>query len=203
VSSSRIRRRRLARIEVAPLPRLAGARAQGRLRAGGAMFPCALGPAGVTSRKREGDGATPRGEHPLRRLWRRADRGPRPPTGLAVRIVRRDDGWCDAPGARLYNRPVRLPFSASHEAMWRVDGLYDLVVELGWNDRPATPGRGSAIFLHAARPDFSATAGCVALAPAALRRLVAKLGPETRLSIAMGPRKIRPAVRARTASRGG
>ncbi|WP_428978579.1 L,D-transpeptidase family protein [Chenggangzhangella methanolivorans] len=115
-------------------------------------FPCALGPAGTVTTKREGDGGTPRGRLALRRLFRRADRGPRPPSGLDTRTIRTTDGWCDAPGHRRYNRLITLPFSASHETLWRDDGLYDLVVELGWNDRPATPGRGSAIFLHAAAP---------------------------------------------------
>lgn len=73
--------------------------------------------------------------------------------------------------------------------MWRDDGLYDLVVELGWNDAPATPGRGSAIFLHAARPGFTPTAGCVALEARILRRVVARLGPKTKLEIAPRPRK--------------
>ncbi|MBB3972987.1 L,D-peptidoglycan transpeptidase YkuD (ErfK/YbiS/YcfS/YnhG family) [Hansschlegelia beijingensis] len=143
------------------------------------------------TRKREGDGATPRADLPLRRVWRRADRGPRPATALAVRTTRPDDGWCDAPESPCYNRPVRSPFRASHERMWREDGLYDLVVELGWNDRPPRPGRGSAIFMHAARPGFAPTAGCVALAPAALRRLIARLGPQTLLRIGPRPRKLR------------
>lgn len=170
---------------------IVGEPARGRLTAGGAAFPCALGPAGIVSAKREGDGGTPRGALAVRRLWRRADRGPRPATGLAVRITRREDGWCDAPGHRRYNRPVSLPFSASHEAMWRDDGLYDLVAELGWNDRPPRPGRGSAIFLHAARPGFPPTAGCVALAPAVLRRLISRVGSATTVRIALPPRKLR------------
>ena len=159
--------------------------------AGGAVFPCALGPAGVTSNKREGDGATPRARLPVRRLWRRADRGPRPATGLPVRVTRPGDGWCDASGHRLYNRLVSLPFPASHETMQRDDELYDLVAELGWNDRAPRPGRGSAIFLHIAGPGFAPTAGCVALALPALARLLAKIGPNTTVDVAPPPRKIR------------
>lgn len=155
------------------------------------VFRCALGPAGVTSTKREGDGATPRGSFLLRRLWVRVDRVRRPDCGLPTHVTRRCDGWCDAPGHRLYNRLVRLPFPASHETLWRDDALYDLVAEIGWNDRSPRPGRGSAIFLHAARPGFPPTAGCVALAPPALRRLLARIGPKTRLAIAASPMKRR------------
>ncbi|MFD1702736.1 L,D-transpeptidase [Methylopila henanensis] len=173
-------RRSLKIIAVRPLP---GARARGRLAAGPFVLPCALGPAGVVVDKREGDGATPRGDLAVRRVFWRPDRGRRPTTAAPTRAIRPDDGWCDAAGHRLYNRLVRTPFAASHERMWRDDGLYDLVVELGWNDRPARQGRGSAIFLHAARPGFTPTAGCVAVAPAKLRRLIALMGPDTVLRV--------------------
>ncbi|HEY0293101.1 MAG TPA: L,D-transpeptidase family protein [Hansschlegelia sp.] len=166
-------------------------RARGRLTAGGASFVCALGRSGITAHKREGDGATPRAALRIRRVWRRPDRAARTAAGLGVRLTRPDDGWCDAADHPRYNRPVRLPFAASHERMWRDDGLYDLVGELGWNDRPARPGRGSAIFLHAARPGFTPTEGCVALAPLPLRRLIARLGPQTTLAIGLPPRKIK------------
>jgi L,D-peptidoglycan transpeptidase YkuD (ErfK/YbiS/YcfS/YnhG family) len=181
----------LRAIDVRPI---AGNRARGRLRAGPVTLPCALGPAGVVRAKREGDGGTPLGRLPIRRLWRRPDKGPRIPTGLAVRDIRPDDGWCDAADHPRYNRLVKLPFSASHETLWRTDGLYDLVLELGWNDRPARACAGSAIFLHAARPGFSPTAGCVAVAPAALRRLVRRLGPATVVRIADPVRRPRRAA---------
>ncbi|MDR4307431.1 L,D-transpeptidase family protein [Chelatococcus sambhunathii] len=181
-------KRLVARITVRSV---VGRRAEGRLTVGGAAFRCALGPAGIVSAKREGDGATPRGSLPVRRVFRRADRGPRPQCAVEVRVTRASDGWCDAVGNRRYNRLVRLPFPASHETMWRDDHLYDLVGELGWNDRPPTPGRGSAIFLHAARPDFTPTQGCVALAPGPLRRVLAMVGPGTRIAIGLVPRKIR------------
>jgi L,D-peptidoglycan transpeptidase YkuD (ErfK/YbiS/YcfS/YnhG family) len=35
----------------------------------GLRAPCALGRGGVSPAKREGDGATPRGRFPLRRVW--------------------------------------------------------------------------------------------------------------------------------------
>src|SRR3546814_5636749 len=83
-----------------------------------------------------------------------------------------------------YNRLVRLPFAASHERMWRDDGLYDLVVEIGYNDMPPVPGLGSAIFLHLARPDWGPTDGCVALARDDLLAVLAASGPERAIDIA-------------------
>ena len=126
-------------------------------------FPRALGPGGVTSNKREGDGATPIGGFALRRVLYRPDRLARPETDLPVAALRPEDGWCDDPDDAAYNRPVRLPYGASHERLWRDDGIYDVIVVLGHNDDPPVPGRGSAIFLHLARPGFVPTEGCVAL----------------------------------------
>jgi L,D-peptidoglycan transpeptidase YkuD (ErfK/YbiS/YcfS/YnhG family) len=127
--------------------------------------PCALGRGGVRRDKREGDGATPLGIWALRRVWYRRDRlGQAPATMLPVRPIGTADGWCDDPSSADYNRPVVLPHAAGHERMWREDGIYDVVVELGYNDDPPVAARGSAIFLHVARPGFAATEGCVALA---------------------------------------
>ncbi|MGQ4274297.1 L,D-transpeptidase family protein [Terrihabitans sp. B22-R8] len=157
---------------------------RGWLRAGDLVVPCALGSGGIRSGKREGDGATPRSILPMRRVWWRADKVARPATSLSVRRTHRDDLWCDAPLHRRYNRPVKAPFEASHEKMWREDDLYDAVVELGWNDRPPKAGRGSAIFMHVARPGFRPTEGCVALRKRDLVRVLARLGPRTKLVIA-------------------
>ena len=99
----------------------------------------------------------------LFRSFYRADRIARPETALPLRAIQQDDGWCDAPGDANYNRLVKLPYPASAETMWRDDHLYDLVAVLGYNDDPVVPGRGSAIFLHLARRDYSHTHGCVAL----------------------------------------
>jgi L,D-peptidoglycan transpeptidase YkuD (ErfK/YbiS/YcfS/YnhG family) len=146
---------------------------------------CALGPAGVipAADKREGDGASPAGVWPIRRVLYRPDRGPPPVTALPVAPIAPDDGWCDAPEDPGYNRAVKLPYPASAEAMWRDDHLYDLVVVLGYNDDLPTPGLGSAIFLHLAKPDYAPTHGCVAVARADLERLLADARPGDAVAI--------------------
>jgi len=157
---------------------------RGVLRHASLLVPCALGRGGVRADKREGDGATPQGTFRLRRLWYRADRLDAPATNaLPIRAINRDDGWCDDPGSAEYNRPVRLPHPARHERLWREDALYDLVVELGYNDGPIVPGAGSAIFLHVARPDYGPTEGCVAINRADLLRLLGAIGPDTGLRV--------------------
>ncbi len=160
----------------------------GWLEAGGQRWRCALGHGGIRADKREGDGATPVGSFPLRRLLYRRDRmRAAPATAIAGDAIGRDDGWCDDPDDPAYNRPVRLPYAAGHEKMWREDGLYDVVVILGHNDDPPVPGLGSAIFLHVARPDYGPTEGCVALALPDLLALLERCGPETVLTVRPPP----------------
>jgi L,D-peptidoglycan transpeptidase YkuD (ErfK/YbiS/YcfS/YnhG family) len=152
-------------------------RHRGMLTAGGQGIDCALGRAGITRDKREGDGATPGGRFALRRVLYRADRIARPATKLPCAAIAKDDGWCDDAANPDYNRAIRFPFAASAERLWRDDALYDLIVVLGHNDDPPQPGAGSAIFLHVARDGLEATEGCVAIPREALVALVEKLAP--------------------------
>lgn len=149
----------------------------------GRRFACALGRGGIRADKREGDGATPSGRFPLQRVLYRADRLAPPPTALATAPLTARDGWCDDPADPLYNRLVRLPYDGRHEALWRADRVYDVIVVLGYNDDPVVPGLGSAIFLHVARPDYAPTAGCVALARADLLTILAGVDREAALRV--------------------
>jgi L,D-peptidoglycan transpeptidase YkuD (ErfK/YbiS/YcfS/YnhG family) len=144
-----------------------------------------LGKGGVkpSAEKREGDGASPLGRWPARRVYYRPDKGLPPVTGLPVIALRPEDGWSDDPAEAAYNRLVPLPCRGSHERLWRADGLYDLIVELGYNDDPAVAGIGSAIFLHIARPGYLPTEGCVALAEVDLREVLKRMGGGTVIEI--------------------
>ncbi len=155
----------------------------GRVHIGGRWWRCALGRGGFGAMKREGDGTTPIGVWPLRKVYYRADRVRRPRTFLPVQALAPCDGWCDAPDDRNYNRIVSHPYPASAERMWRADDLYDLVLVIGHNDRPRRRGRGSAIFLHIARETYSPTEGCVALAADDVRAILGVCGRRTRLRI--------------------
>ena len=139
----------------------------------GDVFRAAIGAHGVILNKEEGDEATPAGVLPLRRVLYRADRLPPPKCAVPIEPIGRGDGWCDDPSHRDYNRMIRLPHDGRHEELWRRDGLYDIVGVLGWNDAPIQRGRGSAIFLHIARPDYAPTQGCVALSLSDLTRVLA------------------------------
>jgi len=157
--------------------------AAGRLNWPGGGTRAVCGHGGVRADKREGDGASPEGTFALVYGYYRADRIARPASGLVMTALQPDDGWVDDPADPNYNRPVKLPYPASHEEMWLQDGVYDLVVVIGYNMEPVVPGRGSAIFLHVARSDFSPTAGCIAIEGQALVGLLGLLGPGSRITI--------------------
>src|SRR5215475_16051633 len=144
---------------------------------------CVVGAGGVREDKVEGDAATPAGEYPLRHIYFRNDRLVLPKVRLPARPIGERDGWCDDPQSLSYNRLIHLPSSHSHEKMWREDGLYDLVVVVGYNDDPPEGEWGSAIFLHIARDDMGATRGCVAFARDDLLELVTLIGPATRINV--------------------
>ncbi|MCC9621165.1 L,D-transpeptidase family protein [Thalassospira sp. MA62] len=157
----------------------------GVLRIGDQAFRCALGKNGVTPAdlKTEGDGKTPAGRWRLRYVMYRADRRACPHTKLPATTLSFADGWCDDPAHPDYNCPVRLPFDGGHEKLWRDDDIYNLIVVLGHNDDPPVPGKGSAIFMHIARPDYSGTEGCVALAEEDLEKVLATAEYDSFISI--------------------
>ena len=143
------------------------------LECAGRRYRCALGRGGISTAKREGDGATPAGSWPLRRLLYRSDRLVAPAGKLPAAVLSSDDGWCDDPDDAAYNCQVMLPHA----------GRCDVIVVLGYNDDPPVPGLGSAIFFHVARPDYGPTEGCVALARDDLLAVLASCGPETVMTI--------------------
>lgn len=151
--------------------RIGGRPHEARLHAGALVLPCAIGRSGIVRAKREGDGATPAGGHRLLYFYLRRST----PLLISWRPTRRDDLWCDDPRSFLYNRPLRAPTRLNHEELWRMDKLYDVVGVMDYNIRPTRRGRGSAIFFHLATDDLGPTAGCVALRPADMRRLLPRL----------------------------
>jgi L,D-peptidoglycan transpeptidase YkuD (ErfK/YbiS/YcfS/YnhG family) len=145
--------------------------------------PCVLGRAGAVAadQKREGDGCTPLGRWPVRGVILRRDGGFDPPAGVPWRWCRESDGWCDDARSSFYNRPVSCPTTLSAETLHRTDGCYDAIVILGYNDDPARPDRGSAIFLHVA--ERSSTEGCIAVSRSVMAELLQALVEETCVDI--------------------
>jgi len=156
----------------------------GRLSWAGGSATAAIGRGGVRANKKEGDGATPAGTYPLVFGFYREDRIHPPYSRLQMRALAPYDAWVDDPTDARYNSLVTLPYPARTERMWRDDGIYDILIVIGYNMNPVISGAGSAIFLHIARSNFSATEGCIAVAQAVLVNLIPLLAPETSITIA-------------------
>lgn len=151
------------------------------LRFGGRIYPCSIGKGGISTAKREGDGATPAGIHRIAMTLYRPDRITRPAPW--ARPIRTGDLWSDDMRDPAYNQWVRAPYTASHEALRRADPLYDLVLVTDWNWPEAVPGRGSCIFIHQWRRPGYPTEGCIALRRDDLHAIAALAAPGTRLIV--------------------
>jgi L,D-peptidoglycan transpeptidase YkuD (ErfK/YbiS/YcfS/YnhG family) len=139
-------------------------RSNGTAQLKGKTYRCALGKQGVTQRKIEGDLKTPLGKFPLRFVYYRPDKFP---NGICTKLPKKclapNLGWCDDPTSTDYNQAISLPFDGSYEHLWRNnDDFYDLIIVVGYNDQPIYHGKGSAIFIHIAHPDYRPTYGCIA-----------------------------------------
>lgn len=135
----------------------------------------ALGRSGTLTLKREGDGATPLGRFRIRQVFYRADRVSRPRSLFPTRAISSRDGWCEDPSDRNYNRLIKLSPGSNADRLQRPDHLYDVILVLGYNDRPRVRGKGSAIFVHLARQGYAPTAGCIGLLRRDLQNLLAQL----------------------------
>ncbi len=155
----------------------------------GVEYPCRIGREGIAppGEKREGDLKTPTGKFPIRCCYYRPDRVlPPPKSALPLIALTPEDAWCDAPSHPRYNQFIKLPFSASHERLWREDAVYDLILPLGYNDGesgPIVPGAGSAIFMHLIREDGVGTEGCIAVERATLLDWISRLSSKSYLLI--------------------
>ncbi len=143
----------------------------------------AIGAGGVRQNKKEGDRATPAGTFSLPFGMYRQDRIKLPSTDFPMTPLREAHAWVDDPNDPKYNQLVELPYPSHTEQLWRTDGIYDLLVVVGYNMNPTQPGAGSAIFLHIARPNFSPTDGCIAVSRSILLKLLTRLGSDSTLTI--------------------
>ena len=147
------------------------------------VYKCALGKSGVRTNKREGDGATPAGTFPIREIFYRPDRLARPKTGLVLSPLKPNDAWNDDPDHTYYNRKVLLPHRGRVEPLWRKDGVYDIIVVIGYNDKPVKKSKGSAIFLHVAKDGFKHTEGCIALKLGDLLEIITSVTPPSHITV--------------------
>jgi len=180
---SKQNKKKMRHLQLISVRRLGGNNAKAILKAANLTFQCAIGASGTSALKREGDQATPIAT--MRIVSGLYKPEARRPLGRMVSFkpIKINDGWCDSPGDPNYNRPVKLPYRNSTEALLRTDHLYDRVIILDWNMRPRKRNCGSAIFLHVARSNNQPTQGCIALVKKDLERLIPYLSIKTRIIV--------------------
>ena len=144
---------------------------------------CAIGRNGLTKNKKEGDLHTPIGSFHINKIYYRADKLGKIKFILEDSIITKNDGWCDDQDSKFYNQHIKFPFNGSAEHLYREDCIYDIVCVLNYNTSPIIPGKGSAIFLHIARPDFAGTEGCIAIEREALLEIATNLTHESTIDI--------------------
>ena len=168
---------------IAHLFRRIGQKHLGVLQIGTLSLPCAIGRSGIVTQKREGDGGTPRGMLRPVAIYFRPDQLKLHGFALPAKSITREAGWCDDLHSPRYNRLIALPSALSHEKLWREDPLYDIVIETDWNRKPAIRGKGSAIFIHLARPGFKPTEGCIAFDRKGMKLFLSLLRMNLRIHI--------------------
>ena len=127
-------------------------------------FPCSVGWGGISVRKCEGDGITPRGRFRLENILFRPDRVAAQELPDCAEPIRLFEIWSDDPRDPKYNRKTSgsRGYGFSHERLFRADPQYDIIVPVAYNRPDPVPGAGSAIFLHVWRSPWHPTAGCIA-----------------------------------------
>lgn len=135
-------------------------------------FRCSLGKNGISNKKKEGDGITPRGTFKLTKLFYREDKIKNIRTNIKRVKIKKNMGLCDDPKSKFYNKLVKLPSKFSHEKLYRKDNIYNIAVVLDYNLNPIIKNKGSAIFIHVTKKNYKGTQGCIGLKQKELIKLI-------------------------------
>ena len=144
---------------------------------------CAIGKRGINIKKKEGDLVTPRGTFKIKQILYRKDRVNNLKTKLNKIIITKEMGWCDDSKSRSYNQLVKIPFKYKCEKLYKVNNTYDIILVLNYNMKPARKKRGSAIFIHVAKKNYSPTKGCIAIKKRDLIKLINQINKKTKVKI--------------------
>jgi len=151
----------------------------------GREYKCSIGKGGFSSKKKEGDGCTPSGIFKITNILYRQDKIQNLNSNFKLKKILPSDGWCDDPNHKKYNTLIRFPFSNSAEKLFRQDDLYDIVCVTNHNQNPVIPGAGSAIFMHVAHSNYSATEGCIGLNKDDLKEILQTIDNKTEVEIGL------------------
>ena len=149
----------------------------------GYKLKCCIGKSGLTTRKKEGDLATPKGLFKLGLLYYRKDRIKTLKCKLKKKVIKKNMGWCDDVRSKKYNKEISFPFKYRAEKLYRIDRIYDIFINIKYNQSPIIKGKGSAIFLHLSNKKYKATKGCVAILKKDFLKILPFIDQKTKILI--------------------
>ena len=144
---------------------------------------CALGKRGIGTKKKEGDLITPRGSFKIKGILYRRDRVKNLRTKIKKKEIHKKMGWCDDPESKKYNQLIKLPSKFNFEKLYRKDVIYDIIFILNFNTNPIKKNKGSAIFIHVAKRNYSPTKGCIAIKKNDIKKLAREISRKTLVKI--------------------
>ena len=149
----------------------------------GYKLKCSIGKSGVTQSKKEGDFTTPKGLFGLGLLYYRKDKVKLLKCKIKKRAIKKGMGWCNASKSKKYNQEISFPFKYGAEKLYRKDKIYDIFINIKYNQLPIIKGKGSAIFLHLSNKKYKPTHGCVAIKKKDFLKILPLINNKTKISI--------------------
>jgi len=92
-------------------------------------------------------------------------------------------GWCDDSKSIKYNKEIKFPFNYGAEKLHRKDKIYDIFINIKYNQSPTVKEKGSAIFLHLAKKNYKPTNGCVAIVKKDFLKILPYINKNTKILI--------------------
>jgi L,D-peptidoglycan transpeptidase YkuD (ErfK/YbiS/YcfS/YnhG family) len=145
-------------------------------------YKCALGKNGIAKRKKEGDKKTPAGLFSLGKVYYRKDKIRNLKTKLKKIVIKKKMAWFADPNHKFYNK-LTFTNDKSKEKLYRKDNLYNIIVVINYNIKPIMKNKGSAIFIHLARKNYSGTMGCIGLKKKDLLDILKTVKKQTKIKI--------------------
>ena len=144
---------------------------------------CCVGKSGFKKNKIEGDKSTPKGTFKLKYVLYRIERVKLAGCKLKKKVIKKNMGWCDDPKSKFYNKLIKFPFNYSAEKLYIKNNTYDIIVVIDYNLKPIKPYKGSAIFIHVSKKNYSSTNGCIAISKKDLKKLLTIVNKNTKIII--------------------
>ena len=149
----------------------------------GYKLKCSIGKSGVTQSKKEGDLTTPKGLFGLGLLYYRKDKIKLLKCKIKKRAIKKGMGWCNDSKSKKYNQEISFPFKYGAEKLYRKDKIYDIFINIKYNQFPIVKGKGSAIFLHLCSKKYKPTSGCVAIQKKDFLKILPLINNKTKILI--------------------